>query len=226
MSYAQFDEDVLIDRALGSPERGCIVDVGAGDGMEISNSRLFRERGWMTVLVEPDPRHREALLELERAANETRGNVHVLDCAATPQNINRLVGLASPVDVLSIDVDGDDYFLLDALEARPEVIVVEHNPTMPYDVDVAPARLGLRIGASVAALARVACAKGYGLYWVTHCNAIFRLGWDESETPKFRYRPAYHVATEYFTGRPVVVGTAPWGVDLANPYPSEDVIVR
>jgi len=227
MTYAQYGEDTIVDALLGRPEYGAIVDIGAGDGVEISNSRLFRERGWYTLLVEPDPRHTAALDALtgERCA--------VVAEAVTPGTINDFIpengrtGSIPPVDlpiVLSIDVDGDDIFLLEALERRPDVIIIEHNPTMPYHIDVQPARLGLQIGASVAALARVALGKGYGLAAVTHCNAVFHLG--EGSIPLPEYRPAYAVATEYFTGRPVVLGEAPWGMDLALPYPADDVVIR
>lgn len=227
-SYAQFGEDTLIDGmlALTGSYWGTFVDIGAGDGMEISNSRLFRERGWRTVLVEADPRHWPGLItlmdpdSLEKPPDLRRVVVEMTE--ATPDNVNELV----PEDarVVSIDVDGDDIFLLEALEHRPTVLVVEHNPTMPYWVDAQPARSGLRIGSSVAALRRVAESLGYGLRHVTHCNALFKLGASSIELP--RYEPAYHVATEYFTGRPVVLGEAPWSVDFANPYPPEDVVIR
>lgn len=219
MTYSQYDEDDIVDRLLDFPHVGCIVDIGAGDGMEISNSRLFRERGWHTILWEADGQtHWDALLQLQRDwpyCEVTIGRV-------SPQSINAAV--LSSTDVVSIDIDGDDIFLLEALDRRPDVIVIEHNPTMPYHLDVSPARPGLRIGASVAALTRVAETKGYGLAAVTHCNAIFQAGVESIPMPE--YRPAYVVATDYFRGRPLVLGEAPWGVAFGEPFPGEDVIIR
>lgn len=218
MSFSQFGEDRIVDELLGSPAPGLIVDVGAGDGMEISNSRLFRERGWATILVEPNPAHLDGLSALRDQSPQVR----LIPVAATPDNITDLV--PEGTDVLSIDVDGDDIFLLEALERNPKFIIIEHNPTMPRHIDAQPARLGLRVGSSVKALTRIAQAKGYGLAAVTHCNAIFQHGGLSIELP--HEPPAYAVATEYFTGRPIVIGEAPWGVDLANPVPSSDVVVR
>lgn len=215
MTYSQYGEDAIVDVLLGHPPDGEIVDIGAGDGMHLSNSLLFRERGWRAVLVEPAPIHQEAL----QALSEPRTAIY--DEPATPDNIDHLVAAAT---ILSIDVDGDDIFLLEALEARPQVIIVEHNPTIPYRMDVSPIRLGLRIGASVAALTRVAESKGYGLAAVTHCNAIYE--YETRSLPIPDYKPDYAVATEYFTGRPLILGTPPWGVDFADPYPIEDVIIR
>ena len=216
MNYAQFQEDVIVDKLLGSPDYGCVVDIGAGDGDEISNSKLFRLRGWDTVLVESDPRHAAALDQLERDG----AVIHRV--AATPSNINDLV----PADatILSIDIDGDDIFLLEVLHHQPRALIIEHNPTIPRHFDVQPARLGLAVGSSVAALTRVAETLGYGLVAVTHCNVIFLHG--AISISISAAVPEYAVATEYFTGRPFVVGTPPWGLDFSNMYPSEDVIVR
>lgn len=216
MSYSQYSEDVIVDGILGYPPMGLIVDIGAGDGKHLSNSLLFRERGWEAVLVEADPEHWEALGRLSEPLT------WVWEGTASPENINALV--LDGAKVLSIDVDGDDYFLLEALEARPAVIIIEHNPTMPYRMDVHPARPGLQVGASVAALTRLAEDRGYGLAAVTHCNAIFE--YRTRSLPIPAWEPAYAVATEYFSGRPIVLGTPPWGVDFENPYPSGDVVVR
>lgn len=219
MTHSQFGEDLIVDELLGKSATGCAVEIGAGDGQHLSNTALFRERGWSVFLVEADPVHEESLRQLE-----ADGDPHVMFylTAATPKNINRMV--PGHATFVSIDVDGDDYFLLEALFPRPEVICVEYNPTMPRDVDICPARLGLKIGASIPALQRVAGAKGYGLVAVTPCNAIFQL--DAVDIDVEPVRPDYVVCTDYFTGRPLVVGTAPWGVDFTNPFPAEDVVVR
>lgn len=223
MTYAQFGEDEIADQLLGYSQDGHVVDIGAGDGVEISNSRLFRERGWKTLLVEAALVHMQALQDL---CTGQGSRVSAYFGAATPENINTLV--PDDVDLLSIDVDGDDYFLLEALTRRPRVIIVEHNPTIPYTADVAPARLGTRVGASVGALTRVAAAKGYGLAAVTHCNSIFSLETHVREVAAVAppYVPNYYVSTDYFAGRPFVVGEAPWSVDFNSPLPREDVIIR
>lgn len=217
MTWAQYGEDDLIDGFLGWPQIGTIVDIGAGDGIEISNSRLFRERGWFTILIEADPTHADALASLQASPR-----VMVHNHPATPENINDLV--PSETDVLSIDVDGDDYFLLEALEQAPRIVVIEHNPTIPYRFDVCPDRPGLRCGASVAALTRLAHAKDYGRVAVTHCNVIFELGAEDMPLPV--WEPEYAVATEYFTGRPFTIGVPPWGVAYEEPYPAENVNER
>lgn len=221
-SYAQYGEDLLIARMFDNDyfawRPGPVVEIGAGNGEHLSNTALFRERGWHTTLVESDPDHFAALEALERA----NPHVTVYYKAATPENINILV--PSDAKFVSIDVDGDDIFLFEALEHQPLAVCIEYNPTMPRHMDVAPARLGLKIGASIPALRRIARAKGYGLVHASPCNAIFAYGLDDAEV--HAPEPEYVVATEYFTGRPLVLGTAPWGVTFDRPYPPEDVTVR
>lgn len=53
---SQLGQDVLVDRLLGARRNGVFVDVGAHDGLTLSNSVFFeRERGWSGVCIEPSP---------------------------------------------------------------------------------------------------------------------------------------------------------------------------
>ena len=78
-------------------------------------------------------------------------------------------------DVLSVDIDGNDYWVLDALEAvRPRIVVVEYNasfgPERSVTIPYTRAFYGYRAhssgyyhGASLTALARLGERKGYVL---------------------------------------------------------------
>jgi FkbM family methyltransferase len=55
ISYAQRREDVLLFRALAGIEHGFYIDVGANDPTFDSVTRLFYERGWSGINVEPSP---------------------------------------------------------------------------------------------------------------------------------------------------------------------------
>lgn len=52
-SYSMFQEDVAVLRHLG--HKGRLIDIGAGDGIEHSNSRLLLKNGWSGLLFEPNP---------------------------------------------------------------------------------------------------------------------------------------------------------------------------
>src|SRR5262245_52763945 len=53
VSYAQNYEDVMLWRALRDVERGFYVDVGAADPQELSVTKVFYDRGWSGINVEP-----------------------------------------------------------------------------------------------------------------------------------------------------------------------------
>jgi hypothetical protein len=78
-------------------------------------------------------------------------------------------------DVLSIDIDGNDYHVWNAVTRyRPRVVVIEYNPTIPTAIDfVQPPDLSINQGASITALNRLAAQKGYELVAVTTHNCLF-----------------------------------------------------
>ena len=63
VSYSQNAEDVLLWRVFRTVENGFYVDVGAADPNIDSVTRLFYERGWSGINVEPNPCY-EALSEV------------------------------------------------------------------------------------------------------------------------------------------------------------------
>ena len=59
VSYSQNGEDVRLWRVFRDVAHGFYVDVGAGDPWDGSVTRLFYDRGWSGVSVEPSPVHEE-----------------------------------------------------------------------------------------------------------------------------------------------------------------------
>jgi FkbM family methyltransferase len=69
VSYAQNGEDVVLWRALGHVERGVYVDVGGFDPDDDSVTRLFYDRGWRGIDIEPVPEFAERFRD-RRPGNE------------------------------------------------------------------------------------------------------------------------------------------------------------
>jgi hypothetical protein len=163
----------LLDR-IGPTTREA-VEFGVGDGSECCAANLVLTFGWSALLLEADRRDAEAAAAFYAAHAD--GRVHVAHAAVEPDTIDGLLsGYVAPVfDVLSVDIDGNDYWVLEALEAvRPRVIVVEYNAsfgpersvTIPYTRGFdryAVHASGFYHGASLAALARLGERKGYVL---------------------------------------------------------------
>lgn len=130
--------------------------------------------GWSGCFFESDGEHLEHL----RRKYEGIDAVTVVAARVTADNIDALLDrcdVAPDVDVLSIDVDGNDYWLWRALQRhRPRIIVIEYNASLP-----ATARLvqpydphsnwdgSAFFGASRSAMVELAHAKGYRL---VHCD--------------------------------------------------------
>lgn len=169
-------------KKTASEQRRWCVDVGAWDGVHLSNTYALlvesREE-WRGVLIEADE---ERFKQLE-ALHQPLGNVSVKSTVScepdNEQSLSRILKkhiVDKEIDLVSIDVDGPDYWLFkDLLENySPKVVVCEFNPTVPHDVVFVQDRDDkIRHGSSLAALDDLANKFGYSLAETTTYNAFF-----------------------------------------------------
>jgi len=180
--HSQCGEDGVLERifeTLGSTTRWA-VELGAADGVWFSNTRnLIAHQAWSAVLIECDAASYSRL----RANYRDRPDVHCVRRLVTTQGsaedtieaILRRTPIPAAFDLLSIDVDGNDYHVWNSLAAyRPRVVVIEFNPTIPSAVTfVQVDDANLNQGASLRALVELGGRKGYRLVAATSWNAIF-----------------------------------------------------
>lgn len=187
--FSQNGEDgvlLALVAAIGI-EQGRCLELGASDARECTTGYLSFERGWESTLVEADEKMAR---ECERVVLERLGprasRVTVRHDWVTAENVMDIaVGAsrAGPLDVLAIDVDGNEYWIWEALQQpiNPAIVVVEYNAsfgpersaTIPYDPSfVWPGNRTDRFpdltdivyqGASLEALCRLGDRKGYRL---------------------------------------------------------------
>jgi len=183
--HSQGGEDGVLLRLFEriGARRRAFVEFGAWDGVHWSNTANLRvNHGWTGLLMEGSDRADGDLVKREFVHAE---NVEAL--------FDRY-GVPLDFDLLSIDIDGNDYWVWKALERyRPRVVIVEYNvfflpetaKTIAYDAahEWDKERHGLYHGASLAAFDKLARDKGYVLAWTEpYCpNAIFVR---ESELPE------------------------------------------
>ena len=154
------------------------VELGAWDGRYLSNThRLMDEDGWSGVFIEADSdRFRE--LQATYRGNERAVCLNALARFHGSETLDDLLG-STPIpedfDLLSLDVDGNDYHLWSSLKRfRPRLVVVEFNATIPNDVDwVQEADPDVHHGSSLAAFVRLGRDKGYELVATSDFNAFF-----------------------------------------------------
>lgn len=90
VSYAQFLEDIRLYRALKDVENGLYIDVGANHPLDHSVTKLFYEKGWSGINIEPSPswfdelvKDRPRDINLKVAASSTAGEAAFHDIAGT-----------------------------------------------------------------------------------------------------------------------------------------------
>lgn len=148
------------------------VEFGTQDGLESIGHYLLL-CGWSGLWIEGDE---DAVCRLKsrfRPAIAAQ-RLQVLNEFITRDNINLLIasaGIRGQIDLLSVDVDGNDYHIWKAIDAiSPRVVIVEFNGKMPPDLDWKMAYDADHIwdgsdrhGASLKALELLGREKGYTL---------------------------------------------------------------
>lgn len=178
---SQYGEDGIIAKIfelIGLKNKWC-VEFGAWDGEYLSNTwAVINQQKWSAVLIEGDPQRAADLAKLHEGRV---GEVFVQNAFVGWEGETALDALLSqtPIpndfDLLSIDIDGNDWHVWDALSAySPRLVVVEFNPSATNELyfvqDPDPA---LSQGSSLLAFIDLAKQKGYELVATTYANAFF-----------------------------------------------------
>jgi hypothetical protein len=177
---AQHGEDGIVDKIfeiIGSKSRFC-VELGALAGGQGNNTwHLIKDLKWNAVLIEADPTY---FIELQKEYKDHK-NVTCVNAFISFEGPNSLdsvfarTPLPKSFDLLSLDIDGNDYHVWKSLtEYRPRVMVVEFNPSIPNDVEFIQARdMSVFQGSSLRALVALGKEKGYELVAANETNAFF-----------------------------------------------------
>jgi len=177
---SQSGEDGIIARILEliqPPNRFC-VEFGAWDGIKHSNCyNLIKNCGWGGVLIEADGKKYEELAKTYEDTPQatTVNRLVAFEGSHALDNILDEFSAPTEIGVLSIDVDGNDYYIWESLTRHSaEVVVIEFNPTVPNDVlFVQDKSLEVNQGCSLLALIMLGKDKGYELAACTDYNALF-----------------------------------------------------
>jgi hypothetical protein len=155
-------------RRLNIFEPGFFVEFGIESGAEGNSVFLADLLGWRGLFLEPDD---ASFANLQRKYG---GNPRVTTAqeAVTAENVEALFDayeVPLEPDLLSIDVDGNDYWIWKAVDRhRPKLVIIEYNGglpldrrlVMPYDPDWRWS-FGGPYGASLGAMFQLAAEKGY-----------------------------------------------------------------
>lgn len=223
--YSESDEDgilLYIFSLIGMQSRSS-VELCAGNGMDANTANLIINHGWHGLLIEGDS------AQVARGREFYKHNPHTrffpptfLHEWVTRENVNDILtkaGFTGAIDLLSLDMDGMDYWIWNALECiQPRVVVLEYQDiigpgpsiTVPYSKDFyaydKPSMDSMPnySGASLRAFTKLGKKKGYRLVGCNRYgyNAFFiRDGLGEEYFPEVDVESCFF-HPKYFTQAP------------------------
>lgn len=224
-SFSQFGEDGLISEIfnrIGTGNR-YFVEFGVGDGMENNTCFQLVANKWSGSWIEGSEKSCESI-KSKFSRYLTSGKLKLKNSFITSKNIETLfeeLSVPKEFDLLSIDIDGNDYHIWKAItKFSPRVLVIEYNasfgPDAEYNVEYAENFVWdgtNNFGSSLKAFEILGAEKGYSLVGcdLAGINAFFvrndLLG-DRFQNPltsSFHYEPARYFLN-YFGGHPANVG--------------------
>lgn len=183
---SQNEEDSILDEIFSRIGRKCRTawEFGVGAGIQnntakqlLSGSKCF----WNEINIK-----KYEFINSHFSRSIQSGKLVLSNSPVTPENVNQLsedMGVPEEIDLLSVDVDGDDFFIVDALaRVKPLVIVCEYNAKIPPDVALVGDRSDYSsydperyIGCSLLSLSQMLEKKGYLIVGTNLCglNAFF-----------------------------------------------------
>ena len=128
-SFSQADDDGIIAEIFRRIGHGNKIFFEFGRGGDTGNSVSLFTQGWTGVWLDGDDGN-TARIRADFAKDIERGTVKVGTELVTAENINELTAkyeLPEMIDLVSIDIDGNDYYVVEAMNLKARVLVVEYN---------------------------------------------------------------------------------------------------
>lgn len=184
--YSQCGEDGIVQeifKRIGTTNR-YFIEFGAGNGLQNCTTALLLQN-WIGLWIEADEANAQTILTkfsfLIRKYRLTFQNLRIF-----PDNIEKSfedANVPSEFDLLSIDIDGNDYWVWKAItHFNPRVIICEYNgrfgPDIQWVMEYNPHHIwkgSCYFGASLKSYQILAKQKGYTLVGCTlsGVNAFF-----------------------------------------------------
>lgn len=180
--YSQNDEDGIISeifKRIGTTDKR-FIEFGVENGLEC-NSHYLLLKGWSGLWLEGNKEQVRQIKNRFRPVIQS-GQLQCCHAFITRENVNQLFldhGFSGQIDLLSIDVDGNDYHIWKAVKVvSPRVVVIEYNAKFPPECEwIMPYNASHiwdgsdRQGASLKSLEKLGREKGYQLAG-TNINGI------------------------------------------------------
>lgn len=200
--YSQNGEDGITEaifEKIGAKNRWCL-EVGASDGILFSNTRQYVENGWNAILIESEKLAYERLVENCKNYPNAKPIFGKVGANFTLDEILDRCGAPNDIDLMVIDVDGQDYHVWNAMIRHiPRVMIVEYNPDAESEyIPVLNSNKDGLDQAGKAAITRLGSSKGYRACIETPVNIIM-LHESNFEKPQNELKPETKTVSKTIT---------------------------
>jgi hypothetical protein len=187
--YSQWGEDGILEwliqrLPISSPR---FIEFGVENYREANTRFLLVNRNWKGLVMDGSLDNMQSIRQEDIY---WRHDLNAVCAFINRENINGLIsdaGFSGAAGVLSVDVDGNDYWVWEAINVvNPDIVVCEYNAvfgdlyalSIPYNPSFQRTTAhssNLYFGASISALSFLARRKGYELVGTNRggCNAFF-----------------------------------------------------
>lgn len=175
--FSQWGEDGIIEWIVNKTKNipKSFVEFGVENYNESNTRFLLQNRNWKGLVIDSSEKN---ILDVKARPIYWKHSLTAVSSFITRENINDLLlnnGFSGEIGILSIDIDGNDYWIWEAIDVvNPQILIIEYNSclgdlmplTIPYDKDFMRTKKhysNLYYGASIAAIKHLAAIKGYEL---------------------------------------------------------------
>lgn len=179
--FSQWGEDGIIQFLINqvNVRKKIFIEFGVEDYREANTRFLLTKDNWQGLVFDADA---DSIARVRSSMLCWRHGLRAATATITRDNINSLItqqGISGEIGLLSIDIDGNDYWVWQAIDVvNPEIVVIEYNHrfgeelavTIPYNENFRRGEQHPKIyfGASLRALVMLGQSKGYAF---VGCNS-------------------------------------------------------
>jgi hypothetical protein len=181
--FSQWGEDGIIQMLLRHIEipNKIFIEFGVENYTESNTRFLLINDNWAGLVIDGSPEH---ISYIKQDSIYWQHNLKAVQAFIDKDNINKIIaenGIKGDIGILSIDIDGNDYWVWQAIDVvAPAIVIIEYNSrfgkdkavTIPYDPSFVRSEAHysmLYAGASLKALYNLGKAKGYSF---VGCNSV------------------------------------------------------
>ena len=173
--FSQWGDDGIIDYLVNNLDinNKSFIEFGVQDYTECNTKFLLMNKNWRGLIIDESANF---IKKIKNSDIYWRYDLTAIKSFITKNNINNIFkenNFVGPIGLLSIDIDGNDYWIWDSINCiDPEIVIIEYNSrlglekaiTVPYREDFERKNAhysNIYYGASLKALINLGKKKNY-----------------------------------------------------------------